>query len=91
MNGRSVGSTPAGLPDFIRALNQDRQQFLLDVAAAVPALVDDQAFLVTELGQVLLELRQRRLIHRLDVQVSNPAAGELIDLLAPFFHPAVVA
>ena len=42
-------------------------------------------------AELLLELRQRGLIHRLDVQVADAAAGELVGQLAPFLHPAVVA
>ena len=68
-----------------------RQQFLLDVAAAVPALVDDQAFLVAELAQLLLELGQRRLVHRLDVQVADPAARELVDHRATLLDPPLVS
>ncbi len=42
-------------------------------------------------AELFLELRQRGLVHRLDVQVADAAAGELVDHGAPLFHPAVVA
>ena len=90
-NGRPDGFGAARLPDLVLALDQDRQQLLFDVAAAVPALVDDQRFLVADLADLLFELAQGGLVHRLDVQVADAAVRELLDLLAALFHPAFVA
>jgi len=46
----------ARLPDLVLPLDQNRQQLLFDIAAAVPALVDDQGFLVAKLANLLLKL-----------------------------------
>ena len=54
----AAGLGAARLPDLIFALHQNRQQLLFDVAAAVPALIDDQRFLVAELANLFFELAQ---------------------------------
>ena len=54
-------------------------------------LVDHQGFLVAELGQVLLEPGQAGLVHRLDVEVADPAVRQLVDLGPPLVDPALVA
>src|SRR5712691_5966075 len=46
----------ARLPDLIFALYQDAEQLLIDVAAAVPSLIDDQRLLAAILAQLFLEL-----------------------------------
>src|SRR6185295_15148403 len=79
------------LPNLILPLDQDRQQLLFDVAAAVPALIDDHRFLVAILAQLLLESSQRRWIHRLDVQVADTSTRQLINFLATLAHPTLVA
>ena len=80
----------ARLPDLIFALHQDGQQLLFDVAAAVPALVNDQRLLVAVLANLFLELAQRRLTHRLDVQVADAPVRHFLNHLAPLPYPALV-
>src|SRR5262249_13506338 len=80
-----------GPPDLILALDKDLEQFLLNVAASVPSLVDNDCFLVAILPQLLFEFLKRRRIHRLNVKVTDPAARQLFGDLAPFLDPALVA
>ena len=72
------------------ALVEDLEQFLIDAAASVEALVDDQRLLVLVLQQVALELGERGRVHRLDVQIADFAVGQFGDHLLAVFHPAVV-
>src|SRR5690349_4131913 len=46
---------------------------------------------MTELPELLLELRQRGLVHRLDVQVADSAAGELIHEGPSLLDPSLIA
>src|SRR6185369_9477888 len=46
----------ARLPHLIITLDENCQQLLFDVAAAVPTLIDDQRFLVAEFTNFFLEL-----------------------------------
>jgi hypothetical protein len=75
---------------LILPLLENSQQLLVDVAAGVEALVDDQRLLVTVGVEVALKLAQRRLVHRADVQVADFAAGELFHQLAALFNPLFV-
>src|SRR6185369_6672353 len=80
----------ARLPHLILALDQNREQLLLDVAATIPTLIDNHRFLVAILAQLFLEPAQRRRIHRLDVQVADPTIRELINFLPAIFHPTLI-
>ena len=53
--GACCGLRAAWLPYLILTLHQNSKQFLIDVAPAVPALIDDQRVFVTVLSQLLLE------------------------------------
>jgi hypothetical protein len=75
---------------LIFALHEDRQQFLFDVAAAVPTLIDNQRFFVAELANLFFKLSQRRLIHRADMHVTDAAIRHLVDFLPALFHPTIV-
>src|SRR6185369_9111404 len=81
----------ARLPNLILALDQDREQLLFDVAAAIPALIDHHRFLVAKLAKLFLKLSQRRWIHCLDVQVADTSARKLVDFLPALFDPPVIA
>src|SRR6266852_3593147 len=88
--GTAAGLCAARLPDLILALHQDREQFLLDVAATIPALVDDHRFFVAELANLFFELAQARRVHRLNVQIADASAGQLVNFLAALFYPALI-
>src|SRR5215470_11444664 len=47
---------PARLPDLVLALDQDGEQLLFYVAAAVPSLIDDERLFVAVLADLFLEL-----------------------------------
>src|SRR5262249_20139010 len=81
----------ARLPDLIFALHQNRQQLLFDVAAAVPALVDDHRILVAEFANFFFELPQTWLVHRANMNVADAAIGKFVNFLPPLFHPALVS
>lgn len=66
----------ARLPDLVFPLDEDRQQFLLNVAAAVPPLVDHESILIPAFADLFLETPKRRLIHRLDMEISYSSARE---------------
>src|SRR6185369_15426858 len=80
----------ARLPDLILPLDQDRQQLLFDVATTIPTLIDDHRFLVAILAQLFFKPAQRWRIHRLDVQVADASARQLINFLAALLHPTLV-
>ena len=60
----------------------------VDVAAAVPALVDDEGLLVAAFANLLFELAERGRVHGLDVEVADLAAGEVIAV--GDLHPVLV-
>ena len=64
--------------------------FLIDIAAAVKANVDDDPLLVGEAVDLVAEANQRRLIHRADVDIRDVALGVLLDHIAVVFHPLLV-
>jgi hypothetical protein len=72
-------------------LNENAEQLLFDVAAAVPALINDHRLLVSILAQFLLKLAKARLVHRLYVQVTDAPVREFRHQLAPLFDPTLVA
>src|SRR5262249_18172640 len=80
----------ARLPNLIGALAEDGEELLLDVPAAIPALVDHEPFLVPEFPEILPEPGQRGLVHRLDVEVADPSARELVHHRAAVLDPALV-
>jgi hypothetical protein len=57
----------------------------------VPTLVDDHCLLVAKLANLLFEFAQAGRVHRLNMKVSDASARQLINLLATFFHPTLVA
>src|SRR5437879_5690812 len=57
----------ARLPYLVLALDEDREQLLLNVAAAVPPLINDHRFLISIFTYLFFKLPERGLIHRLYV------------------------
>ena len=69
---------------------ENAEQFLIDPAAAVEPLVDDQRLLRPVGRQVELELAQRRRVHRADVQVADLAVAQLRHHVAAVVDPSRV-
>ena len=66
---------------------EDGEQLLVDAAAAVEALIDDERLLRAVGGEIELELAQRRRVHRADVQVADLAVARLGHDVAAVVHP----
>ena len=75
---------------MILPAGEDAEQLLVDTAAAVEALIDNQRLPGPISRQIELELPQRRRIHRADVQVADVAVRRLRHHLAMIVHPARV-
>ena len=67
-----------------------REQLLIDAAAAVEALIDDERLLRAVGREIELEAPQRRRVHGADVQVADLAVARLGDHLAAIGDPALV-
>ena len=81
---------PFGVEGLRADVGEDAQQLLIDPAAAVEALIDDERLLGPVRGEVELELAQRRRVHRADVQVADLAVARLAHHLAAIVDPARV-
>ena len=66
---------------------EDGEQLLVDAAAAVEALIDDERLLRPVGREIELELAQRRRVHRADVQVADLAVTQLRHDVAAIVHP----
>ena len=73
-----LGRAPAAVPVLVRPPLEEVDDLLVGVAAAVVADVDDDALLVPELIDFVLEPHERRLVHRLDVHVGDLAVRRLV-------------